>query len=158
MRENLVITAAHIGMFNINKRRHIIVVAKSNPVGQIPKINQKVIGGLRNGCFISIIGSDKRHNGWIASGIKALTINRRIIIGIPAYEEAAVIKRGNGRLILTAGRCAVHQKLWSDHAAIIRVDLSANVIRGAVAVTTVIAPGNDKTTILQADYFRLILR
>ena len=38
------------------------------------------------------------------------------------------------------------------------MDLCANVIRGAVAVTAVIAPGNDKAAILQADNFRLILR
>ena len=79
------------------------------------------------------------------------------MIRIPAYQEAAVIKRGNGRLILTAGRCAVYQKLRCDHTAIIRMDLSANVIRRAVAVTTVIAPGNHEAAILQANNFRLIL-
>ena len=73
--KNLIIAAAHIGVLNVNKRCHIIVVAKGNPVGQVSKINQKVIGRLRNCCLIGFISSDKRHDGRIASSIKALTVD-----------------------------------------------------------------------------------
>ena len=73
--ENLVIAAAHIGVFNVDKRCHIILVTKGDPVGQVAKINQKVIGGLRNGCFISFISSNKRHDSRVASSIKSLTVD-----------------------------------------------------------------------------------
>ena len=51
----------------------------------------------------------------------------------------------------------INEKLFANRVTVIIIKLTTNIATGAAVMTTIIAPGDDKTALFEASYRRLIL-
>ena len=86
----------------------------------------------------------------------AVVMGRSVIV-TPSDNKTAFFKAGNRRLILRAGNVCINEKLFANCVTVIIINLTANIGTGAAVMTTIIAPGDDKTALFEASYRRLIL-